>query len=372
MRRAANRNFGYNQAGDMTNNQKAVYRDIADQIKSEISLGTWQSKLPGVRDLSTRFAANPKTVRKALSLLVLDGTLYTSQGLGTFVSQTEEHHTNATVRAGLILSDVSNPNFAQLVHTMQRLAHENEVAVRVNTTARDPSTFRRTIEEYRESGVEIVFVQGGAIRTTTERDILLTSKIPAVGSHASGVRIDNVRPDMRAGARIVTTHLLDTFGAPVGFVSGSDESVEKTGRFSGYCDVHLERRQTIDFGRVFQNRPTYKGGYDALWTIIQRGDPPRSLLLYNEEMAMGAVNALHRAGLRIPDDVGLACFDDSIDPTKMIVPLTTVSYSNQEMAQKLYDLAKRRLTYPHAPPREIEIEMCLTVRQSTVLQDESA
>ncbi len=351
----------------MSNNHTAVYLEIADQIKNEIALGTWQSKLPGLRDLSVRFEANPKTVRKALSVLVRDGTLYTAQGVGTFVSKLEPQETQASVRAGLVLSDVSNPNFAQLVHAMQELAHENNVTVQVNTTSRDANTLRRTIESYKESGVGMIFVQGGAIRSASEREIVLSSGIPTVGSHVSRAEIDNVRPDMGAGARIATAHLLDSFGAPVGFISGSDEPVDKTGRFRGYCDVHLERHTTIDFDYVFQNQPSYKGGYEAVWSIIQRGALPRSILLYNEEMAMGAVNAIHRAGLHIPEDVGLACFDDSIDPEKMIVPLTTVAYSNYEMAQQLYDLAKRRLAYPHAAAHSIEIEMRLNIRGSSAI-----
>ena len=351
----------------MDTNRKAVYIHIAEQIKSEIELGNWQGKLPGLRDLSIRFSANPKTVRKALSLLVQEGTLYTSRGLGTFVSNEREHASKPPVRAGLILSDVSNPNFAQLVHSMHELAHENGMTVQVNTTSRDPATFRRTIASYQELGMEVIFVQGGAVRSRTEREILNAAAIPVIGSHASVTRIDNVHPDMRSGSRIVTAHLLETFGTPVGFISGSDEPVEKTGRFRGYCDVHIDGHHTIDFDNVFQNHPTYKGGYDAMSVIIKSESIPRSILLYNEEMAMGAVNALNHAGLKIPDDIGLACFDDSIEPEKMIVPLTTISYSNQEMAQKLYNLAKRRLMRPQAPPVEIEIEMRLSVRHSTGL-----
>ncbi len=351
----------------MESNRKAVYVDIANQIRNEIALGHWRGKLPGLRDLSARFSANPKTVSKALSLLVKDGVLYTSQGLGTFVSDEPAADSPSPIRAGLILSDVSNPNFAQLVHAMHEHAHDNGITVQANTTARDPEALRRIISMYRELGIDIVFIQGGAARSLVERRILESAVIPVVGSHASGIGIDNVHPDMRAGSRIVTAHLLDTLGPPVGFVSGSDESVEKTGRFRGYCDVHIDGHCTIDFDNVFQADPTYKGGYDATQSMIERGTVPRSILFYNEEMAMGAVNALHHGGLSIPEDVALACFDDSISPEKMVVPLTTVSYSNREMAEKLYELARRRLAHPHSPPTEIEIEMRLAVRRSTSL-----
>jgi DNA-binding LacI/PurR family transcriptional regulator len=101
--------------------------------------------------------------------------------------------------------------------------------------------------------------------------------------------------------------------------------------------------------------------------LLAAGRPPDAVLCFNDTLALGAIRALHDAGLRVPDDVAVAGFDDIEDGRYSVPTLTTAAPDKANLARLAVDLLATRLgaAGSDAPPREQIVPYRLLVREST-------
>ena len=221
-----------------------VYVQVANLLRSQITCDQLKDKIPSIRELSKIYSINFKTANKAVSLLVKEGLVHRVKGKGTFVVDNYVQKTEYPL-IGYIVSDIINPNFAYVAQTVQEYAHRKNMSVLVNTTSRKISRLKEILDLYEKNKVEAIIIQGGAIRDKLSQDIMKAVKIPIIGEHTHLPDIDDVWLDVRAGAQMAVTHLLENFGPSIAYISGSDEPVERTGRFQGYRDALLSKRYEI-------------------------------------------------------------------------------------------------------------------------------
>jgi LacI family transcriptional regulator len=342
-----------------------AYLQVAGILRGEIHYGGLKDKVPSIRDLALRFGINFKTANRAVSLLVDEGLVYRVKGKGTYCAPPDAS-TEPGLLLGVVLPDITNPNFARLAQSIQEQAHRRNMSVLVYATSGSRARLREILADYRRRKVSAVIAQGGAIRTAECRRMLRALDVPVIGDHTHETEIDDVWIDVRAGAQMVVSHLLEACGGPVAYVSGSDESVVKTGRFLGYRDALLGAGERVDMRMVAVAAPSYRGGFEASRTLLAGPAQFRSIFLYNLVMAMGANSAITSRGLSIPGQLAVAGCDDSVDVGEMIVPTTTVSFDYAEEARQLLMLAVRRIKNPSAAPMSIRVAPRLVVRQSTL------
>ena len=345
-----------------------VYVQVANLLRSQIQCEQLKEKVPSIRELSKIYSINFKTANKAVSLLVKEGLVHRVKGKGTFVVDKHASKTESPL-IGYIVSDIINPNFAYVAQTVQEYAHHKNMSVLVNTTSRQISRLKEIVDRYEKNNVEAIIIQGGAIRDKLSQDMIKQVNIPIIGEHTHLPDIDDVWLDVRAGAQMAVAHLLENFGPAIAYISGSDEPVEKTGRFQGYRDALLSKGYEIEKDLIKEGDPTYLGGYKGVSQFLKEKRKFRSIFLYNLAMAMGTNSAIIRHGLRIPDDIAVAGCDDSVDVNEMLVPTTTIAFSYNEIARQLIALVERRLTHPNAPIFSIRIAPQLVIRESTQTKD---
>lgn len=349
---------------DQFSSEEHIYTQLATLIRSQIEHGHLQGKIPGLRDLAQQYSVNVKTANKAVSLLVNEGYLFRLRGKGTFVADgtgTQDAH----VLAGFIVTDIVNPYFAHLAQALQDIAAEHNMTIIVNTTHGSVNALRQILDAHQRQQAQLLIVQGGVVRNTEHFEIITSYGIPTIGMHTRIASIDDVWPDMRAGAQLVTDHLIEQCGSKVGYISGSDEPVEQTGRYQGYRDALVSKGFNVDSRFVAETDPTYRGGYTIVSKMADQGDFPQALLFYNQIMAMGGVSALISQGLKVPDDVAIASIDDSIDTSQMLVPTTTIDFSAEQAARQALQLCRRRLSSPGVKPIHSRIAPTLLIRESS-------
>ena len=341
-----------------------IYVQIADDLRNKIYAGQFEDKLPGIRDLAQQYSINFKTANKAVARLLEEGLVYRVKGKGTFVvtfaSELKDHHL-----IGFMLPDIVNPNFARIVQELHQIEVHKNISIIVNTTNRQPRRVQQILQMYARRQISGVIVQGGALPDDESLQCVLASKLPIIGAHAHIAGTDDVWLDMYAGAQMATDHLIEGFGLPVGYISGSASGLTKTSRFLGYRDALMSKGGQVDLTFLKSTDPTYVGGYKAMKELLEEEHVPRSVFMYNQIMAMGAVNAIISAGLKIPDDIALIGCDDSLDADAMIVPISSIAFSYKETATQLLSLVERRLNNPMIAPERVRIAPKLIARTSS-------
>ena len=134
-------------------------------------------------------------------------------------------------------------------------------------------------------------------------------------------------------------------------------------RLTGYRRALEEAGAPFDPRLVVDGQYTELGGVAAITHLFEIGVDFTAVFAANDQSATGAALALHRRGIRVPDDVSLVGFDDTNPARYMIPPLTTVRVPLFEMGRQamrgLLDLIEDREARIDVPPPE------LIVREST-------
>jgi LacI family transcriptional regulator len=182
--------------------------------------------------------------------------------------------------------------------------------------------------------------------------VSLARTVPLVvtGRRVEGARIYCLDEDSTAGARLATEYLIGQGHRRVAFISGPPDHPDAQQRLNGYKAALAAGK--IPFNRKLVAAGDYSesGGHTAIGALLDARVEFTAVFAANDQTAHGALLALHRRGLKVPQDVSLVGFDDLPTSAFMIPPLTSVHRSIDEIgecaAEAMIDLIERRT--PHA------------------------
>ncbi|MGK9063813.1 LacI family DNA-binding transcriptional regulator [Stutzerimonas chloritidismutans] len=130
--------------------------------------------------------------------------------------------------------------------------------------------------------------------------------------------------DNRAAARAMTEYLLDLGHRRIGLIKGPQASPLTRERIAGYEDALREVGIEPDPTLLCRGNFTLQAGYDAAHLLLAHADRPTAIFCENDEMAIGAMRCIRQAGLRVPEDISVAGFDDITFSAFCDPPLTTI------------------------------------------------
>jgi LacI family transcriptional regulator len=130
---------------------------------------------------------------------------------------------------------------------------------------------------------------------------------------------------------------------------GYKQSMSKAGLKPRLSEIHSEDRQL---------------GYLAMRSIVSRGEPATAIFAGSDQIASGVYDAARQSGLRIPDDISVAGFNDS-EGALMDPPLTSVQEFPEELGTHLAEFVRRRIQTPDLEPQTITIPTRIILRKST-------
>lgn len=149
--------------------------------------------------------------------------------------------------------------------------------------------------------------------------------------------MDTVGVDEKGAAMAMTMHLLDRGYKRIGFVMGASIHSGSKARFEGYGAALAERGIGIDPALIAMGDFSFESGLAAGAALLDLPQPPDAIFASNDDMAAGVILSAHRRGLRIPQDVAVAGFDDAPIAVKIWPPLTTVRQDIDLMAAQATD-----------------------------------
>ncbi len=168
-----------------------------------------------------------------------------------------------------------------------------------------------------------------------------------------------------AGARNITSHLVEMGHRRIGVLAGPDNWLASDARLAGHASALADVGVLPDPALVRPGEPTTQFGYRAADRLLDLPQRPTALIGFNDKAAAGALAAATRRGLRVPEDLSIAGFDD-IDLAQATRPmLTTVRQPLQEMGRMAVSLLIRLLERHRLDALHIELATELVVRGST-------
>ncbi|MEV6284534.1 LacI family DNA-binding transcriptional regulator [Kribbella sp. NPDC051770] len=168
-----------------------------------------------------------------------------------------------------------------------------------------------------------------------------------------------------SGARQISAHLTSLGHRRIGVVAGPREWLASDARLGGHAAALADAGSLPDPSLVRYVEPTTEEGHRAAGELLDLPDRPTALVAFNDKVAVGALQAAAERGLRVPEDLSVAGFDD-IDVSRATSPmLTTVRQPLQEMGRMAVSLLIRLLDRHEVEALHVELATELVVRGST-------
>ena len=266
---------------------------------------------------------------------------------------------------GLIISDITNPFFPELVKSFEDQAVQRNQEVIIGNTDYNPKRMAGCIRRMLERKVD-----GVAILTSeTDPELLaeLTRRnIPTVlmDNPRTGPRSATIRIDYAQGIQEALQHLFDLNHREIAFIAGPLELQSARTRYDAFISGMKARGIAIKAGAIEEGNHRIEGGFAAMQNLLKLPERPTAVIASNDLTAIGALDAIHQAGLKVPGDISLVGFDD-ISFAHLTQPrLTTVLLSRTEIATTAFE-ALQQLIGNEENQAEFVIPARLVTRAST-------
>jgi len=268
---------------------------------------------------------------------------------------------------GLIVSEITNPFFPEIVQTFENQAVENNYEILVTSTVHDPkrmeSSVRRMIER-RVDGVAILTF--GMEETLIEH--LRFRKVPMVfvdvGPDVPGIA--NIRVNYQNGIRQAVQHLAALRHTRIAFITGPLHLKSALARREAFKLSMTEIGLSPELIVVGDHR--MEGGMRALVELNALSNRPTAVLCSNDMTAIGVMREAYDHDIRIPNDLSVVGFDDIRMAEFTIPPLTTVQMSQHELAKIAFRALLNEVECdPPSQHHNYELNTSLVLRRSTAL-----
>jgi LacI family transcriptional regulator len=340
------------------------------------SLPTFHNEVIPVNSITIRDVAALAGVSTATASRVLSGNPATSaesRRLVTAAAAQLDFRPNAQARAlrstrthaiGLLVSDVRNPFFADLAHTVEQAAiAAGYVTLLGNANERQEQQDRYldTLISRRVDGI-IAAPRGegsGSISSIVAREIPMVF----VDRVIAGIDIPSVTTDSDVGIRQAVQHLAAGGHTRIGYIAGPQSISTGRERFTSFTRAIADCGLSEDPDLIYFGDFQVDSGSDGTAALLRLDNPPTALLAADSLMAAGAVARLHSSGLHIGDDIALIAFDD-IDWFSLLTPaLTVIEHSVQDMGRIAVELLLQVID--GGRPESVVLPSALVVRASS-------
>jgi LacI family transcriptional regulator len=225
----------------------------------------------------------------------------------------------------VIVPDVANPFFTLIVRGAEDVARRAGFRVILCDTRADLVVEREVVEEMIAHRVEGIVIAPVSDRSREPLRRLAAFGIPfvLVDRTVPGIDVDTVLGESAAGARRLVEHLLGFGHRRIAMIVESEQVSTARDRRRGYGTALTEAGIPLDAALVVDATADTSGGFTGMQRLLELDDPPTAVFTVNNLVALGAIEAVRAAGLEVPDDVALVCFDD-IEYASRLYPFLTV------------------------------------------------
>lgn len=276
--------------------------------------------------------------------------------------------TNQSYLIGIVVPDLMHSYFAEICRGVETHARPAGYQNLICSTEEEPRKEQDEIEALlsRTDGLIVASALSGSEVKFYKQLISDGAKIVLIDRELDGLRCSSVTTDDVQVGVLATEHLIKLGHRRIGHLRGTNASTSVR-RLEGYKQALAKARLRYNNDLVRECGFTEPDGYAAMKAWIADGNLPTAIFVANDPAAIGALAALHDAGLKVPTDVALVGAGRIHYGDMLRVPLTTVAWSTAAMGQAAAQLLLELLKDKHKSgrTRRIVIPPELVVRQSS-------
>jgi len=327
----------------------ATIHDVAKLAK--VSIATVSRVMSGADPV------NPKTQQRVLE--AMEKLNYRPNGLARNLRSQKSHVIIALV------PDIKNPFFSEVIRGIEDEARREGFNVLIGSTDGDKDKAKEYISLLEESRAD------GMILTTTQTDEAFLEAFAARNpvvlacEYLTGSELPSVSIDNESAARKITKHLIEQGHNRIAHIMGPSHVILSQARMNGYRQALRQHGIPEDELLIQEGDYSLESGYAITRKLLSISRKPTAIFAANDEMAIGAMRAIHEAGLRVPEDIAVAGFDDINIASYVIPSLTTIQQPRYAIGQRSVQMLIRLIRNELLEQPQIVLEDTLVIRESS-------
>ncbi len=253
--------------------------------------------------------------------------------------------TKKTHTIGLIISDLSNTYFARVASGIENIASKYDYSLIISTTGGQEKEELKYINLLKEKQVDGILFASGRMPKSC-RKLLRETEIPTVvvarevEEDLPSVHINNVKESYKA-----VKYLINNGHQKIAMISGNANDKESgLYRIQGYKQALRDNNLKIREELIVEGNFKLKSGIKAMEEILKKDDSITAVFAASDEMGVGAIKAIKKSGLKVPEDISVVGFDNNIISLASDPELTTISQPEEELGWRSMEMLYKVMT----------------------------
>jgi len=269
-----------------------------------------------------------------------------------------------TKTIGLIVSDVRNPFFTAISRAVEDVAYEQGFSVFLCNTDEDPKKEKLYLSLMRDENVAGIIFSPTRQTAVNFSKLTLNLQVVIIDRVVNADTVDMVLIDNVASGFRLASHLIANGYRRIAAILGEASTTGRE-RHQGYADALQMNGIPYLSELVRYVQPKTSVGKTAALDLLALPEPPDAIFTSNSLLMAGALTAVQEIGWRIPDDVALVGFDDTIWSSLVQPAITLIAQPTREIGQTATELLIKRVSQPDQAVRQVILKGQLIVRGSS-------
>ncbi|MFC8661068.1 LacI family DNA-binding transcriptional regulator [Streptomyces sp. NPDC057199] len=267
----------------------------------------------------------------------------------------------------LVFNDLDSPWAVEIIRGVEEVAHAAGIGTVVSAIHNRSGDARQWMPNLRARASDGVVLVTSVLEPVLHEELRRLG-VPLVVIDPAGspaLDVPTVGATNWAGGMAATEHLLRLGHRRIGFVAGPPRLLCSRARLDGYRAALDRAGIAVDASLIVPGDFYQESGFTGCNALLDLAEPPTALFAASDQMAMGAVEALRRRGLRVPEDMSVVGFDDLPEVRWSAPPLTTVRQPLAEMGKLAVRTVLKLTRGEELDSPRVELATELVVRSST-------
>lgn len=318
------------------------YAKLQKYIKDEIIMGRIKpgEQIPSENTLAEKLSLSRHTVRRAISVLVNEGYLYTEHGKGTFCKDRSLSRINSR-NIGVMTTYISEYIFPRVIQGIDSVLSEKGYSIILKNTDNDVEKEAVYLQEILKKDLEGLIIEPAKSSLFSSNvkyyQALEEHKIPYIFIHGVYQQLED-RPQIvlndSNGMYLAVKYLIGLGHKNILGIFKADD-IQGIERHKGYARALAENSLPYNPDNViwFHTEDRKTKPFSTLEGMVKAGRKIDAVACYNDQIAFGVYEKLAELNLSVPGDISLTGFDDSYYATSCPVKLTSVSHPKEQLGE---------------------------------------
>lgn len=285
-----------------------------------------------------------------------------------------DYHPNAHARSlasgrsttlGLLVSDISNPFFPELIKSIETAAFERGYDIMLSNTNYDNKRTLSYVRRFVERKV------AGVALMTSELDVELIDELARrqvsvvfLDLGSIGVHMSNLVVDYETGIEEAVQHLISLGHRRIAYIGGPQHLRSAAKRLEAFQNSYKQHLPRAKSPVIYESDFQLEGGRRTAHEMLAAKELPTAVVVANDMMALGVMQECRAAGFQIPQDISIIGFDDIAFARLADPPLSTVCLPRNELGREAVKALMKTIEHPAELGVETHIRTHLVVRGS--------